>query len=363
MISNKLKTDAIIVVEGRDDKYIVEKVVEAPIYVLNGFSGVGNSNLSKLINLSKDKEIILILDPDFAGKKMREIIKKSIPNCKEVFVPRKLAVKKDNIGIENVLIKDLYDILKKYFNNADDFNDNENNLEFMEFTIEDLIKYELTSTSSAKKRREMLADELNFSYCNSKQMLKNLNNYKIDRNKLEEIIKKIDLSEKTAAIFGKFLPAHKGHINFIKEVAKKVNKLLVFLCVEENRDNNLLENSTLPKKISNEDRFNILDNELRKIKNIKIYILDESNINPYPNGWLEWTNRVFEKLENENEKIDIVFTNEIQDIPNYNKYFNLPAEYIDLDREKYNVSSTKIRNDYVKYRNFLTNFTIKLLEE
>lgn len=360
MILDKIKTDSIIVVEGRDDKFVVEKIVDAPIYVLNGFSGVSRNNLEKLVKLSKTKEIILILDPDFAGKKMREIIRKYIPKCREIFVPRKIAIKKDNIGIENVLIKDLYDILNKYFSNNISCNKNEN---FIKFTIDDLLKYDLTATNSSKKRREMLTDELNFGYCNSKQLLKNLNNYKIDRNRFEDIMNKIELKEKTAVIFGKFLPAHKGHINFIKEVSKKVNKLLVFLCVEENRDNNLLENSTLPKKITNEDRYNILNNELKNIKNIKIYILDESNINPYPNGWLEWTNRVFEKLENENEKIDIVFTNEIQDIPNYNKYFNLPAEYIDLDREKYNVSSTKIRNDYVKYRNFLTNFTIKLLEE
>ena len=101
MKTEKMKINEIIVVEGRDDVTAVKRVADAQIIQLNGFSGLTVKSINKLKTLSKRNDLILLTDPDYAGKKIRAVIEKNIPNIKHAFVSRKNATKKDNIGIEN----------------------------------------------------------------------------------------------------------------------------------------------------------------------------------------------------------------------------------------------------------------------
>lgn len=61
--------DGIIVVEGRDDKTALLRVIDANIFVLNGANGVNKKNIDMLKKLSMNNKIYLLTDPDFTGKK------------------------------------------------------------------------------------------------------------------------------------------------------------------------------------------------------------------------------------------------------------------------------------------------------
>lgn len=355
MTLSKLNLGGLIVVEGRDDKFLLEQIVNDPIYVLHGYSGVSENRLNKLKELSKNKKVFLLLDPDFAGKKMRNILKNNLENTYDICIPRKNSIKKNDIGIENVEINYLYNYLKKY-SNKDYIIDNN-----YEYTIYDLIEHKLTGDINSKKNREYLGDKLNIGYFNSKSLLKTLNKYKISKKLFDDIMKKNNTN--IGVIFGKFLPAHKGHINFILKASEMVDKLIVFLCVEKERDDKLLENSTLPYKVTVEDRYNILKEEL-KDRNIEILILDEEGIDYYPNGWKSWSDRVKDVLKNNNLEINTIFTNEKQDIENYYKYFdNIEVVYFDLNRDIINVSSTKIRTEYSQYKDYLTDYAKSIIQK
>lgn len=69
MENKKIKINEIIVVEGRDDITAVKRVVDAHVVALNGFSGLTKKSLGKLSELAKNNDLILLTDPDFAGKK------------------------------------------------------------------------------------------------------------------------------------------------------------------------------------------------------------------------------------------------------------------------------------------------------
>lgn len=180
----KLKINEIIVVEGRDDITAIKRVVDAHIIALNGFSALSKKTINKMIELSKTNDLILFTDPDFAGKKIRDTLKRYIPSIKHAFVSQKDATKNDNIGVENANDKAILEALKNVITANQDIEDR--------FDISDLIDNGLISGSNAKERRIMLGDILKIGYYNAKQLLKALNSFNISKEQFEEAVEEIN---------------------------------------------------------------------------------------------------------------------------------------------------------------------------
>ena len=185
--NKKIKIKEIIVVEGRDDITAIKRVVDAHIIALNGFSALSKKTINKMVELSKNNDLILFTDPDFAGKKIRDTLKKYIPNIKHAFVSQKDATKNDNIGVENANDKAILEALKNVVTaNQDGKN---------RFNISDLIDNRFVSGSNAKERRIMLGDMLKIGYYNAKQLLKALNSFNISREQFNAAVKKINKND------------------------------------------------------------------------------------------------------------------------------------------------------------------------
>ena len=180
----KLKINEIIVVEGRDDITAIKRVVDAHIIALNGFSALSKKTINKMVELSKNNDLILFTDPDFAGKKIRDTLKKYIPNIKHAFVSQKDAIKNDNIGVENASDEVILEALKNIITANQNVEDR--------FNISDLIDNGFVSGSNAKERRVMLGDILKIGYYNAKQLLKALNSFNISREEFEKAVKKMN---------------------------------------------------------------------------------------------------------------------------------------------------------------------------
>lgn len=335
-----ISIDGIVVVEGRDDKTALLRVIDANIFVLNGMTGANMKKIDDLKKLAEDNKIYLLLDPDASGNLIRNKINKNISGVINLYASRSKATKNGNVGIENMSNEDLLEIFSKI--RAEEKKEDK-------FNAIDMIELGLNN----RLNREILGDYLGISYSNSKQFLKKLNALNISK---EEVIKGINFVEmfketkdKKAAIFGKFFPAHKGHINFIKKVSRYCKKLYVFVCEETTRDKKLFEESKMPCFITIKDRVDIIKKEIKGYKNIEVLSLNEDGIESYPNGWENWSNRVLEQ----GIYFDIVFTNEIQDVSNYSKYMNKKAYMIDQNRDEFNISSTKIRNNPEKYMEYI----------
>lgn len=353
-----INIDGIVVVEGKDDKTAVSRVVEPDrIYILNGMSGANQKKIDDLKRLSRNNKIYVLTDPDFAGKKIRDKICKNIPEAINLYANKFFATKKGNVGVENLDIEDIINI----FSNVHEVKKEKEEI----FSTEDILVSGLMAGKDSRVKRELLGDILAIGYCNSKKLLKLLNTLNISKeefyNAVKIVNKMYEFKYKNALIFGKFFPVHKGHIRFIKKIASYCKNLYVFVCEETKRDEILNEKSKLPKlNIKTRKRF--LETELKGYKNIHILTLNEDGINPYPNGWKDWTKRVYEKLKNQNISADCVFTNEVQDVENYNKYFDIKAHLIDPDRLEYSISSTMIRSNPEKYIDYMPNSVRKWYE-
>ena len=182
----KVKIKEIIVVEGRDDITAIKRVVDAHIIALNGFSALSKKTINKMVELSKNNDLILFTDPDFAGKKIRDTLKRHIPNIKHAFVSQKDATRNDNIGVENANDEAILEALK----NVITANQNVEN----RFSIDDLIDNGFILGNNVKERRIMLGDMLKIGYYNAKQLLKALNSFNISKEEFEKAVKKINES-------------------------------------------------------------------------------------------------------------------------------------------------------------------------
>ncbi|MBF0715496.1 ribonuclease M5 [Gemelliphila palaticanis] len=178
-----MKIKEIIVVEGRDDTNRVKEAVDCDTFETNG-SAITKKKIDRLKVLAKNRGIIVLTDPDYAGKRIRSIIEKNIPTAKHAYISNKKAVdKKGKIGIEAASKEDIIFALEKCYT---PLLDNNNNI-----SRDLVLSLGLIGTPESKILREQLCEKLNIEYSNGKQLVNKLNMYNISEELLLKTLEKI----------------------------------------------------------------------------------------------------------------------------------------------------------------------------
>ena len=173
----------IIVVEGKDDISAVKRAVDAELIATNGY-GFPKYVRERIIKASRTRGIIVLTDPDYAGEKIRcEVAKLANENCKHAYIPRDLATKNDDIGVENASPEAIRDALSKAHCVTTGKHD--------EFAIRDMVYYGLTIDEDSSRLRDRLGAMLGIGYGNAKQFLSRLNNFGITREEVEQALAQI----------------------------------------------------------------------------------------------------------------------------------------------------------------------------
>ena len=108
---DKLKIKEAIVVEGRDDSAALRQAVDAFIIETHGF-GISRRTWELLARAYEEKGLIIMTDPDFAGEEIRKRISARFPASKHVYMPRRVATRKGDIGVENAAPEDIVRLAK-----------------------------------------------------------------------------------------------------------------------------------------------------------------------------------------------------------------------------------------------------------
>ena len=169
------KIKEIIVVEGKDDISKVKAAFDCDVIATNGthFS----KNLLKKIKEANEKcGVIVFTDPDYAGEKIRKNINKVVPNCKNAFLSRRLALKGDNIGVENAKVEDIIEAIENAKVTVLDRKD--------EIDLSLLTSLGISGMSNSKELREQLCEYFKIGYYNSKQFVNRLNSFGITEEEL-----------------------------------------------------------------------------------------------------------------------------------------------------------------------------------
>ena len=171
MVSKKVIKE-VIVVEGRDDIDAVKKAVDAELIAVGGF-GINKRVIDRIKEAQKRKGVIVLTDPDFAGEKIRSIIRKRVKG-----------IKHGDIGVENACPE----VIIRALEGAKVTLEEKQSV----YSMEDMFFFKLTADDKAKERRMALGKELGIGYGNAKQMVSRLNNYGIDKDEFVKAIQKVD---------------------------------------------------------------------------------------------------------------------------------------------------------------------------
>lgn len=90
----------LIVVEGKDDIAAVKRAVRAEV-VATGGNRFSPDLIPLLRRAQKTRGVILFTDPDYMGERIRKLLNRLVPGCKNAYLPREEALCKDDVGIEN----------------------------------------------------------------------------------------------------------------------------------------------------------------------------------------------------------------------------------------------------------------------
>ncbi len=162
----------VIVVEGRDDIRAVKAALDCEVIATGGIR-ISASLIVELTALQKRRGLILLTDPDYAGKRIRSLLSEKIKGVKHAYVRREKAVSGEDIGVENASPEEI--------RRAISLAKPEHIARDVEYSNADLMAYGLVGRSDSKTRRIYLCEELGIGYQNGKQLLSKLSGYGIGR--------------------------------------------------------------------------------------------------------------------------------------------------------------------------------------
>lgn len=175
----------IIVVEGKSDTLKIKQVLQADTIETNG-SAVSKSTIELIKHAQKKRGVIIFTDPDYAGQRIRQIIKERVPDCKHAFLPKEKALAKQknkSVGIEHASAVDIIESLEKVYEVREGIES--------DVTKNDLFTWGLIGAVDSRERRKLLGDALFIGYTNGKQLLNRLHMFQINKDELNNAMEHI----------------------------------------------------------------------------------------------------------------------------------------------------------------------------
>ncbi|WP_041140360.1 ribonuclease M5 [Beduini massiliensis] len=170
-----MKINEVIIVEGKTDTQVLKSFLDVDT-IETGGSGLNQKTLDYIKTTSLTRDIIVMTDPDFPGKQIRDKISKVIPHCKHAFVNKKDAIKHHKVGIAEAT----QDAILEALENVVTFSPDSESITWSEFIQLDII--------GNKKRREEIYDHFHLGYGNVKTLFKRLNLVGITAQQIQDFI-------------------------------------------------------------------------------------------------------------------------------------------------------------------------------
>lgn len=168
----KIYLNGILVMEGKEDASYLSNYIASEIVVVNGFELDTNT-----ISYLKDKHVIALLDPDEAGKRIRQALNQKLNNVSNVEIDINKCTRGSKTGVAECEINEILDKLSPYFSKKST----------NEIDIKQSDLYTLGLLND-KEKRQYVCERLSLGKCNGKTLLKRLVLNNINLNQLCAII-------------------------------------------------------------------------------------------------------------------------------------------------------------------------------
>lgn len=169
----------VIVVEGVNDTKRLKSFFDCETIETHGL-GLKKETIELIKQINNTRGVILFLDPDTPGEKIRNRLNSEIPNLKNAFVLKENAKTKKKVGIEHADKQTLLEAL----NNLVTYTDNVDSLSLQEFN-----ELGLSGQLDSVIKRDKLSKHYHLGKCNAKTMLKRLNMLHLTYAQINEVLK------------------------------------------------------------------------------------------------------------------------------------------------------------------------------
>lgn len=173
----------VFVVEGRNDFSRLKQFYPEMFILTTNGSAILDSTIDALIKLDETHDIVLFLDPDYAGERIRKILSKQLNHIFHVFIDQDKAFSKNKkkIGIEHASKTDIQDALK-HIKMSHEMTSSDVDMIF-------LYDAKLIGQKDSKSLRMKVSQELHIGHVNGKTLLDRLHQFNISKTQIIEVLK------------------------------------------------------------------------------------------------------------------------------------------------------------------------------
>ena len=165
----------ILVVEGKEDVSYLSSFLDAEFVTTNGYE-IPNEEIKYLNAASKFKDILVLVDPDKAGRDIEEKLKNKLVKATYLNVEISKCNRGQKDGVAECEQEEVLKVLKPYIETKKH--------EKSAVLQENSLKIELSDTLL----REYLCNKYNLGKCNNKTLIKRLETLQISEEELKKSI-------------------------------------------------------------------------------------------------------------------------------------------------------------------------------
>lgn len=173
----------VLVVEGRHDLDKIRSIYHDTLVITTNGSAVDMDVLNQLKKLSETHDIILFLDPDHAGERIRRIISKYIGHVQHAFISPEESTNKNmkKVGIEHASKESIIQALSKLSVEYDTIKSD------VDFAF--LYEVGLIGQKNSQSMRDYVSKVLHLGHVNGKTLLYRIQRFQITREQIIEVLK------------------------------------------------------------------------------------------------------------------------------------------------------------------------------
>lgn len=172
----------IFVVEGKNDASRLYQILgDIKVVTTNG-SEISDETIDMLKALDKDHDLILFLDPDYPGQRIRSKLEKQLVHVAHAHIEKKDAISKNRkkVGIEHATDQTILNALSHI---------QYKNQEKSDIDMYFLYLHDLIGTAQSKTLRLKVAKTLHLGHVNGKTLLYRLHMFGYMQKDLIEVLK------------------------------------------------------------------------------------------------------------------------------------------------------------------------------
>lgn len=176
---DRIKLPYILVVEGATDQAFLSRFLDCDYIQTNG-SEVSRETIEYIREASKKRDVVLLLDPDGPGERIRARILDEVPECKQAFVRKDRSIRGKKVGVAESSRKEVLHALSHIMPSFDNVTGT--------LTMADLCELGLIGSDGAVMKRRIVSERFHLGEANAKTMLKRLNAMNVSREQIEEAL-------------------------------------------------------------------------------------------------------------------------------------------------------------------------------